>query len=224
MSNIPMITKLFDLEHTIAKPFLLRCTYPWEALSELSDFIKELGNTLDPEIYTQTAENVWIAKDAHVAPSASVSGPCIIDCGAEIRHCAFIRGSAIIGKNSILGNSCEIKNSIIFDDAQAPHYNYIGDSILGWHAHMGAGSITSNVKSDRSDVVIKCGRESAATGRYKVGAILGDGVEVGCNSVLCPGTIVGRKTNIYPLCRVRGVIREDSIYKSEDNIVLKEIR
>lgn len=224
MSNIPIITRLFDLEHTIAKPFLLRYTYPWEALSGLSDFIKELGHTLDPKLYTQTAENVWIAKDAHVAPSASVSGPCIIDRGAEIRHCAFIRGSAIIGKNSILGNSCEIKNSIIFDDAQAPHYNYIGDSILGWHAHMGAGSITSNVKSDRSDVVIKCGRESAATGRYKVGAILGDGVEVGCNSVLCPGTIVGRKTNIYPLCRVRGVIREDSIYKSEDNIVLKEIR
>ena len=224
MNNIPMISQLFDLEHTIAAPFLKRFFYPWEALAGLSDFIKELGSALDPQIYEQLSEHVWAAKDAKIAPTAFLGGPCIIDSGAEIRHCAFIRGSAIVGKRSVLGNSCEMKNSIIFDDAQAPHYNYIGDSILGWHAHMGAGSITSNVKSDRSDVTIKCGRECAGTGRYKVGAMLGDGVEIGCNSVLCPGTIIGRKTNIYPLCRVRGVILENSIYKSEDNIVLKETK
>ena len=156
--------------------------------------------------------------------NAYIGAPCIIDHGSEIRHCAFIRGSAIIGKNSVFGNSCEIKNSIIFDDAQTPHYNYVGDSVLGWHAHMGAGSITSNVKSDRTNIVIRCGKETAETGAYKIGAMLGDFVEVGCNSVLNPGTIIGKHTNIYPLSRVRGVIMADSIYKSADNIVLKENR
>lgn len=222
MSNIPTITELYDLDHTIAKALFLRHTYPWEILRELKDFILKLGKTLPASEYDNPAEGVWIAKDAKVFPSAYIGAPCIIDHGAEIRHCAFIRGSAIIGKNSVFGNSCEIKNAIIFDDAQAPHYNYIGDAVLGWHAHMGAGSITSNVKSDRTNIVIRCGRETAETGMYKIGAMLGDYVEVGCNSVLNPGTIIGRHTNIYPLSRVRGVVMEGSIYKSADNIVLKE--
>lgn len=222
MHNIPTITELYDLEHTIAGDYLKRYTYPWEALENLKKFIIELGKTLPADEYDQPKENVWIARDAKVFDSAYIGAPCIIDHGAEVRHCAFVRGSAIIGKNAVFGNSCEIKNSIIFDDAQTPHYNYVGDSILGWHSHMGAGSITSNVKSDRTNIVIRSGRESAATGRYKIGAMLGDFVEVGCNSVLNPGTIVGKHTNIYPLSRVRGVIRENSIYKDAENIVLKE--
>ncbi|MBQ4151259.1 MAG: UDP-N-acetylglucosamine pyrophosphorylase [Clostridia bacterium] len=224
MSNIPTIKDLYDLEHSIAGEYLSQFTYPWEALKGLEKFIIELGNTLSPEEYHSPKENVWIAKDAKVFESAYIGAPCIIDHGAEVRHCAFIRGGAIIGKNSVFGNSCEIKNSIIFDDAQTPHYNYIGDSILGWHSHMGAGSITSNVKSDRSDIVVKCGNEINETGRYKIGAMLGDYVEVGCNSVLNPGTIIGKHTNIYPVSRVRGVIMENSIYKDEKNIVLKEVR
>ncbi|MBQ9428121.1 MAG: UDP-N-acetylglucosamine pyrophosphorylase [Clostridia bacterium] len=224
MNNIPTIAELFDLEHTIAGDYLKQFTYPWEALGGLKDFIIRLGNTLPREEYDNPSENVWIAKDAHVFESAYIGAPCIIDHGAEVRHCAFIRGSAIIGKNAVFGNSCEIKNSIIFDDAQTPHYNYVGDSILGWHSHMGAGSITSNVKSDRTDVVVKSGKTAMETARYKIGAMLGDFVEVGCNSVLNPGTIVGRHTNIYPLSRVRGVVRENSIYKNETNIVLKEDR
>lgn len=224
MNNIPTIAELFDLEHTIAGDYLKQFTYPWEALGGLKDFIIRLGNTLPREEYDNPSENVWIAKDAHVFESAYIGAPCIIDHGAEVRHCAFIRGSAIIGKNAVFGNSCEIKNSIIFDDAQTPHYNYVGDSILGWHSHMGAGSITSNVKSDRTDVVVKSGKTAMETARYKIGAMLGDFVEVGCNSVLNPGTIIGRHTNIYPLSRVRGVVRENSIYKNETNIVLKEDR
>ena len=222
MHNIPTITELYDLEHTIAGDYLKQYTYPWEALENLKKFIIELGKTLPADEYDQPKENVWIARDAKVFDSAYIGAPCIIDHGAEVRHCAFVRGSAIIGKNAVFGNSCEIKNSIIFDDAQTPHYNYVGDSILGWHSHMGAGSITSNVKSDRTNIVIRSGRESAETGRYKIGAMLGDFVEVGCNSVLNPGTIVGKHTNIYPLSRVRGVIRENSIYKDAENIVLKE--
>ena len=224
MSNIPTIAELYDLNHTIAKALLQRHTYPWEVLKELKSFILELGATLPADEYDHPEEGVWVAKDAKVFPSAYIGAPCIIDHGAEIRHCAFIRGSAIIGKNSVFGNSCEIKNSIIFDDAQTPHYNYVGDSILGWHSHMGAGSITSNVKSDRTNIAIRCGKETAETGVYKIGAMLGDFVEVGCNSVLNPGTIIGKHTNIYPLSRVRGVIMADSIYKSADNIVQKEIR
>lgn len=224
MNNIPTIAELFDLEHTIAGDYLKQFTYPWEALGGLKDFIIRLGNTLPREEYDNPSENVWIAKDAHVFESAYIGAPCIIDHGAEVRHCAFIRGSAIIGKNAVFGNSCEIKNSIIFDDAQTPHYNYVGDSILGWHSHMGAGSITSNVKSDRTDVVVKSGKTAMETARYKIGAMLGDFVEVGCNSILNPGTIIGRHTNIYPLSRVRGVVRENSIYKNETNIVLKEDR
>lgn len=224
MHNIPTIAELFDLSHSIAGDYLAQFKYPWEALKGIEKFIIELGNTLSPDEYDNPKENVWIAKDAKVFESAYIGAPCIIDHGAEVRHCAFIRGGAIIGKNSVFGNSCEIKNSIIFDDAQTPHYNYVGDSILGWHSHMGAGSITSNVKSDRSNIVVKSGKETIETGRYKIGAMLGDYVEVGCNSVLNPGTIIGKNTNIYPLSRVRGVIMENSIFKDEKNIVLKEVR
>ena len=224
MHNIPTIAELYNLSHSIAGEYLAQFTYPCEALKGIEKFIIELGNTLSPDEYDSPKENVWIAKDAKVFESAYIGAPCIIDHGAEVRHCAFIRGGAIIGKNSVFGNSCEIKNSIIFDDAQTPHYNYVGDSILGWHSHMGAGSITSNVKSDRSNIVIKCGNEVVETGRYKIGAMLGDYVEVGCNSVLNPGTIIGKNTNIYPLSRGRGVIMEKSIYKDEHNIVLKEER
>lgn len=224
MHNIPTISELYDLSHTIAGEYLLQFTYPWEALKGLDAFIIELGKRLPAEEYDNPKENVWIAKDAKVFESAYIGAPCIIDHGAEVRHCAFIRGGAIIGKNSVFGNSCEIKNSIIFDDAQTPHYNYVGDSILGWHSHMGAGSITSNVKSDRSNIVVKSGREAAETGRYKIGAMLGDYVEIGCNSVLNPGTIIGKHTSVYPLSSVRGVVLENSIYKSADNIVLREER
>ena len=224
MHNIPTISELFDLSHSIAGEYLSQFTYPWESLKGIEKFIIELGKTLPADEYDNPKENVWIAKDAKVFDSAYIGAPCIIDHGAEIRHCAFIRGGAIIGKNSVFGNSCEIKNSIIFDDAQTPHYNYVGDSILGWHSHMGAGSITSNVKSDRTNIVVRSGGEKIETGRYKIGAMLGDYVEVGCNSVLNPGTIIGRNTNIYPLSRVRGVIMENSIYKDEHNIVLKEER
>ncbi len=224
MHNIPTISELFDLSHSIAGEYLAQFKYPWEALKGIEKFIIELGNTLSPDEYDNPKENVWIAKDAKVFESAYIGAPCIIDHGAEVRHCAFIRGGAIIGKNSVFGNSCEIKNSIIFDDAQTPHYNYVGDSILGWHSHLGAGSITSNVKSDRSNIVIKCGKEVVETGRYKIGAMLGDYVEVGCNSVLNPGTVIGKHTNIYPVSRVRGVIMENSIFKDENNIVLKEVR
>ena len=224
MHNVPTTKELFDLSHSIAGEYLAGFTYPWEALKGLGDFIIELGNKLPKDEFDSPSENVWIAKDAKVAPTASISGPCIIDHGAEIRHCAYIRGSAIIGKNSVFGNSCEIKNSIIFDDAQTPHFNYVGDSVLGWHSHMGAGSITSNVKSDRSNIVIRCGKEALETGRYKIGAILGDYVEIGCNSVLNPGTVVGKNSNVYPLSSVRGVILENSIYKNAGNVVLKEER
>ena len=224
MHNIPTVRELYDLSHSIAGEYLAQFNFPWEALKGLEKFIIELGNSLPADEYDHPSENVWIAKDAKVFPSAYIGAPCIIDRGAEIRHGAFIRGGAIIGKNSILGNSCEIKNSIIFDDAQAPHFNYVGDSILGWHSHMGAGAITSNVKSDRSNIVIKCGKEVVETGRYKIGAMLGDYVEVGCNSVLNPGTVIGKHTNVYPLSNVRGVVLDHSIYKSADNIVLKEER
>ena len=222
MSNIPTIAELYDLNHTIAKTLLQRHTDPWEVLKELKSFILELGATLPADEYDHPEEGVWVAKDAKVFPSAYIGAPCIIDHGAEIRHCAFIRGSAIIGKNSVFGNSCEIKNSIIFDDAQTPHYNYVGDSVLGWHAHMGAGSITSNVKSDRTNIVIRCGKETAETGVYKIGAMLGDFVEVGCNSVLNPGTIIGRNTSVYPVSCVRGVIPADSIYKTGGVIASRE--
>ena len=204
---------LFDLNQTIAKDIFENATYPWEVLSKISDFIIELGNTLDPEVFEKKGENIWIAKSAIVAKTASITGPVIIDEGAEIRHCAFIRGKAIIGKNAVVGNSTELKNVILFNNVQVPHYNYVGDSILGYKAHMGAGSITSNVKSDKKLVVIKNGREQIETGIKKVGAMLGDNVEVGCGTVLNPGSIVGRNSNIYPLTSVRGVIPANSICK-----------
>ena len=215
------INDLYDLDHTLAKDYLSQFTYPWEALKGIKDFILELGPTLDPEEYEEVSENVWIAKDAKVFPSAWIGAPCIIDHGAEIRHCAFIRGSAIVGKNAVVGNSCELKNVVLFDNVQTPHYNYVGDSVLGYKAHMGAGSITSNVKSDKTLVVVKQPGGFIETGRKKFGAILGDFVEVGCNSVLNPGTVVGRCSNIYPTSCVRGVIPANSIYKDKVDIVLK---
>ena len=204
---------LFDLNQTIAKDIFENAIYPWEVLSKISDFIIELGNTLDPEVFEKKGENIWIAKSAIVAETVSITGPVIIDEGAEIRHCAFIRGKAIIGKNAVVGNSTELKNVILFNNVQVPHYNYVGDSILGYKAHMGAGSITSNVKSDKKLVVIKDGEEQIETGIKKVGAMLGDNVEVGCGTVLNPGSIVGRNSNIYPLTSVRGVIPANSICK-----------
>ena len=216
------IKELYDLSQTIAGDYLAQFTYPWEALDGIKAYIKELGPTLDPEVYEQRGEDIWVAKSATVAPTACLNGPLIIDEDAEIRHCAFIRGSAIIGKGSVVGNSTEIKNDIIFNSVQVPHYNYVGDSILGYKSHMGAGSITSNVKSDKSLVVVKDGMEEIATGRKKFGAMLGDFVEVGCNSVLNPGTVIGRHTNIYPLSSVRGVVPSDSIYKKRGEVVTKD--
>ena len=216
---------LYNLDETIAGEYLSQFTYPWEALAGISDFIKKIGPTLDTEKFEQLGEDIWVAKSATVAPTAYLNGPLIIDEEAEIRHCAFIRGSAIIGKGSVVGNSTELKNDIIFNNVQVPHYNYVGDSILGYRSHMGAGSITSNVKSDKTLVVVKDSydtKEEIETGRKKFGAMLGDFVEVGCNSVLNPGTVIGRHTNIYPLSRVRGVIPADSIFKDKDNVVLKK--
>lgn len=215
------ITDLFDLDHTIAKDLFVDKEFPWEVLPEIGDFIIRLGNTLSLDEYDHPSENVWIAKDATVFPSAYINGPCIIDHGAEIRQCAFIRGNALIGKKTVVGNSCELKNAILFDNVQVPHFNYVGDSVLGYKSHMGAGSITSNVKSDKTLVVIKNGNEQIPTSRKKVGAMLGDYVEVGCNSVLNPGTIIGRNSQIYPTSCVRGVIPENSIHKNNGKIVSK---
>ena len=212
--------ELFDLEHTLAKEYLKQYEYPWEALKGIKEMIIELGEKLDPNEYTEVSEHVWIHKDATIFPSAYIAPPCIIGAGTEVRHCAFIRGSALVGENCVVGNSCELKNVILFDHVQTPHYNYVGDSILGHYAHMGAGSITSNVKSDKKPVVVH-GEEDMETGLKKFGAMIGDHVEVGCNSVLNPGTVIGRNSNVYPLSRVRGIIPADSIYKDEDDIVEK---
>lgn len=214
----------YTLDETIAKDYLAQFTYPWEALKGISDYIKELGPTLDKEIFEERGEKIWVAKSAKVAPTACLNGPLIIDEDAEIRHCAFIRGSAIIGKHSVVGNSTEIKNDIIFNNVQVPHYNYVGDSILGYKSHMGAGSITSNVKSDKTLVVVKdCydTNEEIETGLKKFGAMLGDYVEVGCNSVLNPGTVIGKNSNIYPTSCVRGVVPANHIFKDKNNVVKK---
>lgn len=216
------VKNMYDLEHTLAKELLESVEYPWEALKGISDFIKKIGPTLDSSQFEQIKEDVWVAKSAVIAPTACLNGPLIIDEEAEIRHCAFIRGSAVIGKGSVVGNSTEIKNDIIFDSVQVPHYNYVGDSILGYKSHMGAGSITSNVKSDKTLVVVKSKEDSMETGLKKFGAMLGDFVEVGCNSVLNPGTVIGRCTNIYPLSSVRGVVPANSIYKNCNEIVEKK--
>ena len=212
---------LFDYSKTIAKPLLESVDYPWEVLPKIKDFIIELGKTLDPEIYEQRGENIWVAKSATVFPSAYLGGPLIICENAEVRHCAFIRGSAIVGKGAVVGNSTELKNSILFDGVQVPHYNYIGDSILGYKAHTGAGTITSNLKSDKSLVTVLCDDDKVETGVKKFGAMLGDHVEVGCNSVLNPGSVVGRNTNVYPLSFVRGYVPENSIYKRLGEIAEK---
>jgi len=213
------IQDLYDLNHTLAKPLLEQFRYPWEALSGISDFIKELGARLPEEEYDHPEEDIWIAKSAKVAKTASITGPCIIGKEADVRHCAFLRGSTLIGEKTVVGNSTELKNVILFDGVQVPHYNYVGDSILGYKAHMGAGSITSNVKGDRLLVVIKNGEEQIETGRKKVGAMLGDFAEIGCGTVLNPGCVIGRGTCVYPLCSVRGVIPEHSIYKNQSEIV-----
>ena len=219
------IINLYTLEETIAGEYLAQFTYPWEALAGIGDFIRKLGPTLDKEKYEQRGEDIWVAKNATVFESAYLHGPLIIDEEAEIRHCAFIRGNAIVGKGSVVGNSTELKNVIIFNSVQVPHYNYVGDSILGYKSHMGAGSITSNVKSDKTLVVVKDSydtKEEIETGLKKFGAMLGDYVEVGCNSVLNPGTVVGSHSNIYPLSRVRGVIPSHSIFKDKDNVTAKQ--
>ena len=212
------IADLLDLEHTIAAELFRDKTYPWEVLPEIRAFILKLGATLPEAEFDHPAEGVWIAKDAKVFPSAYIGGPCIIDHEAEVRHCAFIRGSAIVGKGCVVGNSVELKNVVLFDKVQTPHYNYVGDSVLGYKSHMGAGSITSNVKSDKTLVVVK-GDVSIETGLKKFGAVLGDNVEVGCNSVLNPGSVIGRRASIYPTSSVRGVVPEDCIYKAADNVV-----
>ena len=215
------IKNLYNLEETMAKPLLEKLEYPWEALPKISEFIIELGNNLDKEIYEEKQENVWIAKTAKIYPTAYIKGPAIIGENAEVRHCAFIRGNAIVGNNAVVGNSTELKNVILFNNVQVPHYNYVGDSILGYKSHMGAGSITSNVKSDKKLVVVKNGEEKIETGLKKFGAMIGDNVEVGCGSVLNPGTVIGKNTNIYPLSSVRGVVPENSIYKKQNEIVDK---
>ena len=215
------IGALYTLDETIAKEIFNGAIYPWEVLSKIGEFIIELGNTLPEERYERTGDNVWIAKSAKVYPSACINGPAIIDEEAEIRHCAFIRGNAIVGKGAVVGNSTELKNVILFNKVQVPHYNYVGDSILGFRAHMGAGSITSNVKSDKTLVVVKAGEERLETGLKKFGAMLGDHVEVGCNSVLNPGTVIGRRANVYPTSMVRGFIPADSIYKKQGEIAQK---
>lgn len=215
------ISQLYDLNYTLAREYLKKFEYPWEALGGIKDFITETGSSLDKEDYITVSANVWVHKTAKVAPTAYLGAPCIVCENAEVRHCAFVRGSAVIGKGCVVGNSTELKNVILFDGVQVPHYNYVGDSILGHKSHLGAGAITSNVKSDKSNVVIK-GEKPLNTGLKKVGAMVGDFVEVGCNSVLNPGTVIGKNTQVYPLSRVRGVIPADSIYKGDGNIVDKK--
>lgn len=217
-----MIKNLFDLDKTIAKDLFEGAVYPWEVLPKIKEFIVKLGNTLDPEIYEKRGEDIWVAKSAKVAPSAYLGGPLIICENAEIRHCAFIRGSAIVGAGAVVGNSTELKNAVLFDGVQVPHYNYVGDSILGYKAHTGAGTITSNLKSDKKLVTVMCDGEKVETGVKKFGAMLGDFADIGCNSVLNPGTVVGRGTRVYPLSMVRGYVPEHSIYKNRNEVVIIE--
>ena len=216
------VSELLDLSHTLAGDYLAQFEYPWQALDGIKDFILALGPTLPTGEYDQPAPNVWVHKTAKVFPSAYLGAPCIIGPETEVRHCAFIRGSALVGANCEVGNSVELKNVILFDNVQTPHYNYVGDSILGYKSHMGAGSITSNVKSDKTLVVVRNGAERVETGRKKFGAILGDRVEVGCNSVLNPGTVIGRNTSVYPTSSVRGAIPADSIFKAQDDVAARK--
>lgn len=216
------IEKLLDLKETIASELFEDKTYPWEVLPEIKDFILKLGKTLDPEEYEYKEGDIWIAKSAKIAPTACINGPAIIGKDTEVRHCAFIRGNAIVGEGCVVGNSTELKNVVIFNCVQVPHYNYVGDAVLGYRSHMGAGSICSNVKSDKLLVVVKDGEEKIETGLKKFGAMLGDHVEVGCGSVLNPGTVIGRNSNIYPLSSVRGCVPADSIYKNKNEVVSKK--
>ena len=216
------IKDLYDLDHTLAKDYLLQFTYPWEALAGIKQLILDLGRTLDPEEYEEVSENVWVHKTAKVFPSAYLGAPCIIGPNTEVRHCAFIRGSALVGADCVVGNSVELKNVILFDHVQTPHYNYVGDSILGYYSHMGAGSITSNVKSDKQLVVVHNGTEQIETGIKKFGAMLGDHVEVGCNAVCNPGTVIGRNSNVYPTSCVRGVVPENSIFRDNGEVRQKK--
>ena len=213
------ITALLDLSHTLAGNYLAQFQYPWEALDGIKDFILDLGPRLDPAEYEERSPQVWVHRTASVAPTAFLGAPCVIGPDTEVRHCAFIRGSALVGAGCVVGNSVELKNVILFDGVQTPHYNYVGDSILGFKSHMGAGSITSNVKSDKTMVAVRNGEERLETGRKKFGAILGDHVEVGCNSVLNPGTVIGRASRVYPLSSVRGAVPPESIFKAPGNIV-----
>lgn len=217
-------TNFLDIEKTIAKELLVNVNTPWNALPKISQFILELGKNLSLDKFDKIAEDIWVAKSAKISETACLNGPLIVDEEAEIRHCAYIRGCVIVGKRTVVGNSTEIKNSILFDNVQVPHYNYIGDSILGYKAHMGAGSITSNVKADKSNIKITTNEKKIDTNLRKFGAILGDYVEIGCNTVLNPGTIIGKNSNIYPLCSVRGVVPENSIYKSSTLIVAKTLK
>ena len=216
------IEQLYDLNHTLAADYLRQFTYPWEALAGIKAEILRIGAALDPAEYTEISEHVWVHKTATVAPTAYLGAPCIIGARTEVRHCAFIRGSALVGADCVVGNSVELKNVILFDHVQTPHYNYVGDSILGYCSHMGAGSITSNVKSDKTLVVVKNGEEKIETGLKKMGAMLGDHVEVGCNSVLNPGTVIGRNSNVYPTSCVRGVIPAGHIFKRPGDVVKKD--
>ena len=212
---------LYDLSHTLAADYLIQYEYPWQALDGINELISLLGQQLGDD-YTEISPKVWVHNTAVVAPTAYLGAPCIIGARTEVRHCAFIRGSALVGANCVVGNSVELKNVILFDNVQTPHYNYVGDSILGYKSHMGAGSITSNLKSDKTLVTVRAGEERIPTGRKKFGAILGDHVEIGCNSVLNPGTVVGRKASVYPLSCVRGVVPEGSIYKKAGEVVLRQ--
>ena len=213
--------ELYDLSHSLAGEYLAQFEYPWQALAGIKNLILTLGKTLGEE-YTEVSPEVWVHSTAKVAPTACIGAPCIIGANTEVRHCAYIRGSALVGENCVVGNSVELKNVILFDNVQVPHYNYVGDSILGYRSHMGAGSVTSNVKSDKTLVVIKSADEQIPTGIKKVGAMLGDFVEVGCNSVLNPGTVIGRHSNIYPTSCVRGVVPENSIHKNTGMVIEKK--
>lgn len=218
------IVNLYSLNETLAKDLLAKYTYPWEVLPDIENFIIELGRKLPKDEYKEIGENVWVHKSANIFPSAYIKGPVIIGENTEVRHCAFIRGKALVGNNCVVGNSTELKNVILFNNVQVPHYNYVGDSILGYKSHMGAGSITSNVKSDKKLVVIKNGTEKIETNMKKVGAMIGDYVEIGCGSVLNPGSVIGKNTNIYPLSSVRGVVKANSIYKNKNEIIEKNCK
>ena len=220
MDNIT-IKELYTIENPLIAPLFEGLTYPFEVLPKIGDYIKNVGPTLDKEVYEDLGDNIWIAKSAKISPSAFIAGPCIIGENTEVRHCAFIRGNALVGNNCVVGNSTELKNVVLVGKVQVPHYNYVGDSVLGYGSHMGAGSITSNVKSDKTLVAVKNDGETLETSLKKFGAMIGDGVEVGCGSVLNPGTVIGKNTNIYPLSSVRGVVEANSIYKKAGEVAEK---